>query len=82
MKRRAKVSRKAGKAGRRKAAMPRRSVPPKTAGGRSAATFIRERDEALAREKATAAVLRVIRASPGELKPVFDAILANAVRIC
>jgi GAF domain-containing protein len=41
-----------------------------------------ERDEALAREKATAAVLRVISASPSELKPVFEAILANAVRIC
>ena len=46
------------------------------------ARLTRERDEALAREKAAAAVLRVISASPGELKPVFEAILANAVRIC
>src|SRR6516164_2623187 len=46
------------------------------------AQYIRERDEALEREKATAEVLRVISSSPGELKPVFQAMLANAVRIC
>ena len=46
------------------------------------AQFIRERDEALEREKATAEVLRVISSSPGELEPVFQAMLANAVRIC
>src|SRR5215469_14730182 len=46
------------------------------------ARFHRERDEALEREKATAEVLRVISSSPGELQPVFQAMLANAVRIC
>jgi GAF domain-containing protein len=46
------------------------------------AQFIRERDEALEREKATAEVLRVISSLPGELEPVFQAMLANAVRIC
>ena len=46
------------------------------------AQLTRERDEALEREKATAEVLRVISSSPGELKPVFASILANATQIC
>ena len=46
------------------------------------ARLTRERDEALEREKASAEVLRVISTSPGELKPIFQAMLENAVRIC
>jgi GAF domain-containing protein/CheY-like chemotaxis protein len=46
------------------------------------AQLIRERDEALEREKATAEVLRVISSSPGEIERAFDAMLANATRIC
>jgi signal transduction histidine kinase len=38
--------------------------------------------EALARETATSEVLHVISSSPGALNPVFQALLANAVRIC
>ncbi len=42
----------------------------------------RELGEALKRQAATDEVLRVISSSSGELGPVFEAMLANAVRIC
>jgi GAF domain-containing protein len=64
------------------AAVARNSRPSDTDLRRQLDQSRRERDEALARETATSEVLRIISSSPGELEPVFNAMLENATRIC
>ena len=63
------------------AAEARRSGSPATAMETNLAQVIRERDGALERQTATSEVLSIIRRSPADAQPVFDAIVRSAARL-
>ena len=78
---------KAGKMQRFKA-LKRRNAPkvgrkPPAANASEKIVLLEQRlNEALDQQTATSEVLKVISSSPGELEPVFNAMLENATRIC
>jgi hypothetical protein len=89
MRRRSRASSKVAKALSRKARTPKpRDAStvrhPSSAAGQEAEVvrLTRELNEAREQQIATAEILRVIRASPNDVQPVFETIVRNAVSLC
>jgi len=82
MARRVPASGKATKQGRRKSAKPRAANTRARDRSPKPLELQKQLAEALQRQAASAEVLKIISSSPGDMKPVFEAMLVNALRIC
>ena len=91
MRRHSGVGGKPVKTRRRKTVTLKRRNATRSAHGRSSSVAVlqekldrqtHELSEALAQQKATAEILRVIRTSPADVQPVFETIVRNAVSLC